>query len=118
MQRDGDWNCGECNNHNFAFRDECKRCGAAKGSSGGGGGGGAGAYTAPASYGGGGQGSGSFAGLAPQGGGGYGGGSGYGAPQAAPQAYGGAYGAVQVRHSRLGRVLIVSQTSASHPRYL
>ena len=47
--RPGDWMCSSCNNHNFASRTECKRCGAPKdgtaggyGSGGGGGGAGAG----------------------------------------------------------------------------
>merc|ERR1739848_273720 len=26
----GDWLCGACQNHNFAFREVCKRCGAPK----------------------------------------------------------------------------------------
>ncbi|MDP6325045.1 MAG: zinc finger protein, partial [Candidatus Thalassarchaeaceae archaeon] len=35
--KEGDWNCPKCQNHNFAWRDNCNRCEAPK--SGGGGGG-------------------------------------------------------------------------------
>ncbi|XP_049301174.1 RNA-binding protein cabeza-like isoform X5 [Anopheles funestus] len=31
QDREGDWNCGECNNKNFAWRNECNRCKAPKG---------------------------------------------------------------------------------------
>uniref|UniRef100_A0A182QDE4 RanBP2-type domain-containing protein n=1 Tax=Anopheles farauti TaxID=69004 RepID=A0A182QDE4_9DIPT len=46
QDREGDWNCGECNNKNFAWRNECNRCKAPKGDGAGSGsdGGGRGGY--------------------------------------------------------------------------
>lgn len=29
-RREGDWDCAKCGNHNFAYRDACKSCGAPK----------------------------------------------------------------------------------------
>ncbi len=116
-KREGDWTCAGCSNHNFAFREECKRCGASKSGAPGAppvagtgkgsgpprptmvGGQGSGSLAGlpsgpPTAGGGGGYGSGTLGGYGGGGGlppGGYGGGS-YGASGYGGGGYGGGYG--------------------------